>query len=487
MFDSLKLYIKETVDLDKVISDLDKYGYTRCRKISIEGDYSLVGEVLIVYPVTFEYPVRIDLSDGKVRSIKSIDLVSFKNIIDHNGVIILPVGVLRRTKVKKEPLEMGEQPIDSFVDIEPGDYVVHIDYGIGKYVGMQRIRRDGSYKDYFVIEFKGGDNLYVDNKELHKIQRYISFHRRPPRMNRLKGKGWAAAKKNATKGAAKTARDFLKLQAKRESTPGFVFSKDTDWQKEIEDTFPYKETPDQLKATVRVKKDMETRRPMDRLLCGDVGYGKTRETDEEGVYKVAIEYEDEQLARTCLSASWELCLAAIHGEPFDAQEIIFRLRDLAGQVCLGPSTRSIVDAARKRGIPVRRLNDGSLVQLGYGSQQRRIWAAETDRTGAIALDIAQDKQLTKMVLRAAGVPVPTGYTAENAEEAWEAANDVGLPVTIKPLDGNQGRGVSVNLFTKEQVQTAFKAALQLSSPVLVEENIKGNINAISRYKLSLRS
>ena len=188
MFESIKLYIKESADLGEIVRFLDKYGYSRCKKISIEGDYSLVGDVLVVYPVTFEYPVRIDLSGGKVRSIESIDLVSFKRITTHNGVIILPVSTLRRTKLKKRPIEMemGEQPIESFVDIEPGDHVVHLDYGIGKYLGVQRIRREGTTKDYFVLEYKGGDKLYVEKKELHKMQRYISFHRRPPQLNSLK-------------------------------------------------------------------------------------------------------------------------------------------------------------------------------------------------------------------------------------------------------------------------------------------------------------
>ena len=258
-----------------VVQALDKYGYLRCRKVSSEGDYSLVGEIFIIYPVTFEYPVRIDLSGGKVRSIESVDLMSFKNITGHRGVIILPVSILRRTGLKKRPIAMGEQPIDSFVDIEPGDYVVHLDYGIGKYRGMQRMRPSGNFKDYFVLEYKDGDKLYVENKDLHKLQRYISFHRKPPQLNRLRGKRWEAAKRDASKGAARTAKDFLNLQARRECTAGFIFSGDTDWQRDVEEAFPYRETPDQLKATREVKQDMECARPMDRLLCGDVGYGKT--------------------------------------------------------------------------------------------------------------------------------------------------------------------------------------------------------------------
>lgn len=276
MFDSLKLYINEKILQDDIVTALDKYGYTRCRKVSTEGDYSLAGESLIIYPVTFEYPVRIDLAGEKVRSIKSVDTLTFKSIGTHSGVIILPLSILRKTGVRKLPMEVEEQPIDSFVDIEPGDLVVHIDYGVGKYLGIQRMRREGgSLKNYFVIEYAEGDKLYIEDTDLHKLQRYISFHRQTPKLNRLKGKRWKAAKRNASRGASRIAKDFLTLQARREGARGFGFSKDTDWQKDVEEAFPYEETPDQMKATVEVKKDMEDERPMDRLLCGDVGYGKT--------------------------------------------------------------------------------------------------------------------------------------------------------------------------------------------------------------------
>ncbi|MFM7738497.1 MAG: cyanophycin synthetase family protein, partial [Planctomycetota bacterium] len=127
----------------------------------------------------------------------------------------------------------------------------------------------------------------------------------------------------------------------------------------------------------------------------EVGYGRARELDEEGVYRVAIEYQEESLARAALEVGRRLVLAAVEDQPFDVAGEVAKLRELAYDVCLGPSTRSIVDAARKRGIPFFRLNSGSLVQLGYGSRQRRILTAETDRTPAIAESIAQDKELTR--------------------------------------------------------------------------------------------
>jgi transcription-repair coupling factor (superfamily II helicase) len=275
MFDSLKLYLKEDIDIGGITAVLDKYGYSRCRKVSEEGDYSLVGETLVVFPVTFEYPVRLDLSGGRVEAIKSVDILSFRTIAEHKGVILLPVNIIRKTGLKRRPIDAEEAPIDSFVDIEPGDLVVHIDYGIGKYIGFKRMRRNGSMKDYFVLEYADGDRLYAENKDLHKIQRYVSFHRRPPVLNSLKGKRWEAAKQNASKGVLKIAKDLLDISARRESMKGFAFTKDNDWQRDVEKAFPYNETPDQLRAVEEVKKDMESERPMDRLLCGDVGYGKT--------------------------------------------------------------------------------------------------------------------------------------------------------------------------------------------------------------------
>ena len=204
-----------------------------------------------------------------------------------------------------------------------------------------------------------------------------------------------------------------------------------------------------------------------------VGFGKTRETDEDGVYKVVIDYEEEILARESLKLAHRICFAAVYDQPFDLPAELDRLRDLAQDVCLGPSTRSIVDAARKRKIPVRRMNTGSLVVLGHGNRQHRIQAAETDQTSAIAEGIAQDKQLTKTLLKAVGVPVPYGREVSDAEDAWSAAERIGLPVVVKPLDGNKGRGVTVNLNSREDVMAAYQAARVESSEVLVEEFIPG--------------
>ncbi|MGD0897883.1 MAG: cyanophycin synthetase [Thermoguttaceae bacterium] len=213
---------------------------------------------------------------------------------------------------------------------------------------------------------------------------------------------------------------------------------------------------------------------LQNLAGTQVGFGRARETSEKGVYRVVIKYKDETVARACLAAARELVLAAMHDRPTDVKAEISRLRDLAHQSCLGPSTQAIVDAALARGIPARRMNSQSLVQLGYGARQRRIRAAETDRTGSIAEEIAQDKELTRTLLRSVGVPVPSGRPVADAADAWEAACDIGVPVVVKPQDGNQGRGVATNLTSREQVEKAYQAALLESSNVIVEKFAPGH-------------
>ena len=159
---------------------------------------------------------------------------------------------------------------------------------------------------------------------------------------------------------------------------------------------------------------------------------------------------------------------------FDLTEALGRLQELDEDVRLGPSTGSIVQAAVARGIPYRRLTEGSLVQFGWGSKQRRIQAAETDLTSAVAEAIAQDKELTKTLLRAAGVPVPLGRSVTDADDAWLAARELGGLVVVKPQDGNQGKGVAVKLRTEDEVKAAFRVAAEISDDVMVERYLPGH-------------
>ncbi len=194
---------------------------------------------------------------------------------------------------------------------------------------------------------------------------------------------------------------------------------------------------------------------------------------DDGPVRVVVEYEEEELARSCLESARRLCLAALGDGPLDVAVEMKKVRELALEVRLGPSTAAVVRAARQRGIPVRRLNTGSLVQLGHAARARRICTAETDRTSAVAETIAQDKQLTRSLLQKVGVPVPDGRPVTDAQDAWVAAQEVGLPVVVKPQCGNHGRGVTVHLHTREQVLLAYEAARAEGQGVMVERFVPG--------------
>lgn len=212
-----------------------------------------------------------------------------------------------------------------------------------------------------------------------------------------------------------------------------------------------------------------------QLLAGArAEFGKAREISKRGIYKVVFRTEHEELGRESFLAAREIVMAAANNKPFDMAATIDRLKKIADLRCLGPSTACIVDAAVERKTPFIRLTEGNLVQLGYGSKQRRIWTAETDRTSAIAESISSDKDLTKRLLTQCGIPVPEGRQVKNADEAWEAAQDIGLPVVVKPLDGNRGWGVSLDVGTEAGVRNAWAAAEKEGSGVLIERFIRGD-------------
>jgi UDP-N-acetylmuramyl tripeptide synthase len=205
-----------------------------------------------------------------------------------------------------------------------------------------------------------------------------------------------------------------------------------------------------------------------------VGYGRTRESLTPGVYKVVVECDCEELGRTALETARRLCLAAIHDQPFDVPGEIETLCQLWRRLAPTAETTAILKAAKKRRIPVHFLNDEGLIQLGHGVWQRRLQGAQTERTSATAESIARDNHLTRTLLQAIGVPVPSGEIARSAEEAWEAAQDLGLPVGIRPRHGKQYPPEWGRLETQAQVQAAFQAAADGGDPVLVERFVPGS-------------
>ena len=209
-----------------------------------------------------------------------------------------------------------------------------------------------------------------------------------------------------------------------------------------------------------------------------VTFSRTHQTVEANTFQVVVEYTEEAVGRRAIDLAEQLVQAALQDTPFDIRAAIAELRELDEDERMGPSTQSIVDAALARGIPFKRLTKGSLVQLGWGSKARKFQAAEVDQTSSVAEAIAQDKDLTKRLLHAAGVPVPLGRPVQDVEDAWAVAQEVGLaqgwPVVVKPQDGNQGKGVTVNITTREQLEAAYATALEHGSVVMVERFLPGH-------------
>jgi cyanophycin synthetase len=204
-----------------------------------------------------------------------------------------------------------------------------------------------------------------------------------------------------------------------------------------------------------------------------VGFGKTYSTDDYGIYNVVFRYRDEEVGLEAGKYAVQIVNNLFNNKETDIAQIIQHLKEIRETNLFGPSTQSIVSEAQNRSIPVIRLNDESYVQLGYGIHQRRFQATIIDSTSAIGVEIANDKKQTKDILSKMGIPVPRGYTVETLSEALEASDTIGYPVTVKPISGNHGRGITTNILSPEDLETSFKNAKAFNIELLVEKFLSG--------------
>lgn len=219
-------------------------------------------------------------------------------------VVISDKEIFGDRKKKRKRFKVDkENKIDSFTDLNVGDFVVHQNHGIGQYVGLERLSVDGAQKDYLKIVYKGGDSLYVPADQLNLIYKHIGRDGGSVKLNNLGGQDWNRAKQKVKASCQDMAKELVELYAQRESIKGIEFTADTEWQRDFEAAFPYEETDDQLRCIDEVKKDMEKPRPMERLLCGDVGYGKT-EVAMRAAFKAVMDgYQVAYLVPTTILAS----------------------------------------------------------------------------------------------------------------------------------------------------------------------------------------
>ncbi len=269
-----KIKTGSTLGRDGLADLLEKLRYQRTDFVAKPGEYSLRGGILDIYPLTYRMPVRLEFRMDELLSIRDFSIADGKSLTHFDEVFLIPVSESFAKKISGQAAQFSNyEPVARLRDLEPGDYVVHLKYGIGKFLGTKSLQIKGLKRKHIAIEYANREILYVEMDE--PLERYIGGEGRAPKLTKLHGKEWEKAKERTKRAVSELAKQMLEIQAKRALGHGIPYPKDHAWQKSFEEEFPYEETPDQKKAVEEVKKDMEQIRPMDRLIAGDVGYGKT--------------------------------------------------------------------------------------------------------------------------------------------------------------------------------------------------------------------
>ncbi|MFO0942588.1 MAG: transcription-repair coupling factor [Pirellulales bacterium] len=254
-------------DLDRLAADIDDCIQQRPAIVVAlnEGERERLADLLSKAQATVQNRLNIVISQLQH---------GFEILPD--GPFVLTAGqLLRRSHVRRATKRTASKPIDNFLDLRPGDLVVHLSHGIGVYRGTELLEKNGQRFEHLVLEFDGGTKLFVPSSKIELVQRYVGGTKSRPKLAKIGGVAWAKQKKAAERAVQDMAVELLELQARRQSQPGIAFAADSVWQNQFDASFSYVETPDQLRAIDAVKHDMSNRRPMDRLICGDVGFGKT--------------------------------------------------------------------------------------------------------------------------------------------------------------------------------------------------------------------
>ena len=264
--------------MDMMASEMRGWMEQKARVLVLMGDDAKADsmrELLARYRIPSAYEKKAVSLREKLVTVTRGTLLNGFELPGARLVVLAEKDILGRQKKKQVVRAAQGETISHFRDINVGDYVVHVNHGIGKYLGVETLEVGGVHKDYLHIKYGGDDKLFVPTDQVHLLQKYIGSEGEAPRLHRMGGTEWVKAKAKARAAVEDIAKELIELYAKRKSAQGYGFLPDTPWQKEFEDAFPYEETPDQLAAVRDIKADMEMELPMDRLLCGDVGFGKT--------------------------------------------------------------------------------------------------------------------------------------------------------------------------------------------------------------------
>lgn len=272
--DIQKIKVGDDYDRDELKQLFLKLNYHKTDFVEKPGQYALRGSTFDIYPITYRTPVRLEFEADTLASIRNFSLADGQSMASFDEVFLIPITEKVERKIERIRNQLQKyEPVEKIRNLERGDFVVHIKYGIGKFLGTKSLQLKGKKKRLLAVEYANKEILYLGIDE--PLERYIGGEGRGPKLTKLHGKDWERIKEKTKRAIEHVASDLIEIQARRSHGRGHAFPKDQVWQKEFEAEFPFEETPDQIKATNEVKRDMERPKPMDRLLAGDVGYGKT--------------------------------------------------------------------------------------------------------------------------------------------------------------------------------------------------------------------
>lgn len=392
MFEVLKVYVKKTLGMDAFIKQISVLGYSRVDQTFEEGDFTVKGDTIEICPVNFDLPVRIHWEWDRVEAIYTFERETGRKVIAHD--VLLLIGP-HRTKAYTEDI-----PLDTFVDFKEGDFVVHNQYGIGRLRGKKIMGEEQSSALFFEVEYRDSDRLYIPAEKSELLQKYINFGLRAPKLSRLGTKEWLRIKEKARSGIRAFALEMVRTQAAREVVSAFRFSRDTEWQKKFEDTFPYRLTACQQSALSDTKSDMEHAKAMDRLICGDVGFGKT-EVALRAAFKAVMDNKQVAiLVPTTLLAYQYYTLLGRRVADFPVRvEMLSRLRTPAEQVRI---LRDVREGKIDVMVATHRLlsEDVSFKDLGL------LIIDEEQKFGVVQKEKIKKIALTVDVLTLSATPIP---------------------------------------------------------------------------------
>jgi len=328
MAELYKVVQGQSLEKDMFLDRLYDLNYQQEQSVQSPGEFAHRGSIVDIYPISYRAPIRVNFRLDRIESIRDFSPSDGRSLTTFEELFLLPVSSVfqKRASRWRDHFETFE-PLTELRDIHRGDFVVHMEYGIGKFLGSKMLEVAGQKKRHLAIEYQDREILYIPTDTNTSLERYIGIGGRKPKLSKLNGKEWQRIKKKTRLALESLARDMLKLQAKRNTLKGIKFEKHQEWEKEFNDAFPFEETPDQLKAFKAVAHDMVSEKPMDRLICGDVGFGKTEVAIRAAFTAVTNEKQVVFLAPTTILAEQHYVVLKRRMQPFAVRiELLSRFR-----------------------------------------------------------------------------------------------------------------------------------------------------------------